>query len=976
MAAAQDNPESFLKEGNDLFSKMNYQKAIDVYNKGLESFPDEPVLYYNRGNALQKSGEYGKAISDYHAAVKYNPRKILLKNIYFNMGNAHYFQAEKSKTDAADQIDMLKKALAEYELASDFYRKSLELERELAISNNTDFSKAGLYARKNWAFAREGWTDTWEQIKILERQNMKLEDGINNLLKSQTDLLPHLENYYLNSPKKDILDFNLKTLAQFHMDNREDITRLKELSEKEIERAHAELENYKTTVQNQQNQTANPGSPVQGADDEVKKLEEALNNANEIKNAIDQTVGLSEWIIDGLDTGKPLVAWKNSSVMIDILNNLNDYLKKQDAIKTNYLSVLKQLGDVRILISQLENIKNMPAGTEKYDSPELRIRKLSTEKLDSVVRHFLFINSQIDTIADKIAEHAESKAEDENQNKSKAGNELETQFKAFFQTLSRKTTLAALKHSKQMNVDIQEALKNMAEKILANGSPSEGDLSTRLGNTKKAFKFYENAGRSMIDIMVSLFSEAETIMNELDQTLKENHEKNIGQKYMTAFDLMDVFLFQYDVLVSDIEQKSASDMGLDRSALVGNLKSIQRAYENFEKNREINIQNRIQADVLLKYVDTIKSEILKGLRLIAPDVAASVFYEKLNHIIKASTDTLPTTPANVNDSLNGTKPLKYHLETLQSILDDYFQRMTTLFKKTDDTGQRDRLMKSIDHRKMAQTYIEKGISENIDMEKGFIDKRYITGDFLLKDLAATINKSYAVFSGQPDEAVTALKSAIQYQKSLKEQSLSAVDIETQEGGSARLSGYLSGNQKDIQMFSGIGAMKIREMLEKDDKPDDNHANALIPGQTNPQQCPNIDLGKLKESMGLIQDAMVEEEKIHTFLEAAEYHNTIQKHDDVIALLEKALALLENKDGQDKNKENKDDGEKENPNEQNKNNDQNQQNQGGQGDKKPAKPLELTPEQARELLNELNSKDEDKHEGDVKAGKSINVPRPW
>ena len=130
--------------------------------------------------------------------------------------------------------------------------------------------------------------------------------------------------------------------------------------------------------------------------------------------------------------------------------------------------------------------------------------------------------------------------------------------------------------------------------------------------------------------------------------------------------------------------------------------------------------------------------------------------------------------------------------------------------------------------------------------------------------------------------------------------------------------------------------------------------------------------KMKEAIKYIQDALIETKKISAFLSAKEFHNTDKKHDQVIELFKKALETL--KSDQEGSCDNKDQDKKGSDDKQKDDQKKDQQNQQGQGKKQQQKPLELTPQQARDLLNRLNKQDT---KGKQKEGKrAIDTPRPW
>ena len=147
-AVAETDLEALIKKGNEAFDRTGYDKALSIYEKGLKAAPEEPVLFYNKGNALHRLEKYEDAVDAFREAMKSKPKRVLLKNIYFNAGNTHLKLAEK-KSGESKEIEDLKKALSEFEKSFDMYGKSLDLERKIAIARGSDIHKAGIYARQN-----------------------------------------------------------------------------------------------------------------------------------------------------------------------------------------------------------------------------------------------------------------------------------------------------------------------------------------------------------------------------------------------------------------------------------------------------------------------------------------------------------------------------------------------------------------------------------------------------------------------------------------------------------------------------------------------------------------------------------------------------------------------------------------------------------------------------------------------------------
>ena len=76
--ALLDDPSSSriqFNVGDVLYQKKNYEKALETYNKALDT--DDPLLqsqtYYNIGNTLYRSGKLPESILAYEQALKLNP---------------------------------------------------------------------------------------------------------------------------------------------------------------------------------------------------------------------------------------------------------------------------------------------------------------------------------------------------------------------------------------------------------------------------------------------------------------------------------------------------------------------------------------------------------------------------------------------------------------------------------------------------------------------------------------------------------------------------------------------------------------------------------------------------------------------------------------------------------------------------------------------------------------------------------------
>jgi len=74
LANSSDGYSNIFMEANQAYNKGEYQKAISLYNRLLESGIRNGLIYYNIGNCYYRNGEIGKAILNYKKSELYNPR--------------------------------------------------------------------------------------------------------------------------------------------------------------------------------------------------------------------------------------------------------------------------------------------------------------------------------------------------------------------------------------------------------------------------------------------------------------------------------------------------------------------------------------------------------------------------------------------------------------------------------------------------------------------------------------------------------------------------------------------------------------------------------------------------------------------------------------------------------------------------------------------------------------------------------------
>jgi hypothetical protein len=108
------------KEAARHYNKGNYDEALKSYDNLILEFPQEQKLKINKGSAHYKLGNFDKAEESYNAATSTKDKKSLA-DLYYNLGNTQYMQADRM----AEQGD--NKAMDKYKAALENYIKSLDV---------------------------------------------------------------------------------------------------------------------------------------------------------------------------------------------------------------------------------------------------------------------------------------------------------------------------------------------------------------------------------------------------------------------------------------------------------------------------------------------------------------------------------------------------------------------------------------------------------------------------------------------------------------------------------------------------------------------------------------------------------------------------------------------------------------------------------------------------------------------------------
>ena len=84
---SRENPDDDKHLGIAEYEKGNYQEAINHYNNGVKSTPDDACLFNNRGLAYYSLEQYDKAVPDYTKAIELRPD---FADAYYNRGLAYF----------------------------------------------------------------------------------------------------------------------------------------------------------------------------------------------------------------------------------------------------------------------------------------------------------------------------------------------------------------------------------------------------------------------------------------------------------------------------------------------------------------------------------------------------------------------------------------------------------------------------------------------------------------------------------------------------------------------------------------------------------------------------------------------------------------------------------------------------------------------------------------------------------------------
>ena len=1027
-ALQAEDLETLVKSGNQLFSAGEFEKAKVKYLACLNEKKEEPSVLYNLGNAEFKLMHYQESLTYFQDALKLKPNDYLTRNILYHMGNAQQALAhanmqekapdakvwdevlksiesieltsadknqhvilkkminefkqhitnkdlekaskcfvdiedlakksneknlldaiskakglvggnkEEAKTkDLTNQIEKVKRSIEGYEESFQSYRKALEVGRKIAIKEGRDIADVGNYIKNNWAIGRERWSLLYEELNRLMKENLKLKDGVADLIGIQEDLYNRLEQVYLTSQVQAILDYNLKVLAEFHADNKQDIIQLEKIADEDLNTKKTELENLKASQK--QAQGKNPDQEKVSYEKQEKEIETSEKIAIGLRNV----EGFENFIEDGLKKGDLFTSRRYAFQTITFLKGLNDYLNKKSPVDRTFIEMVSQSNAVAQLFKEL-NSKDEASKETKDSIADIKFKssKIIQEKLIDIE----FLDEQLCLYLEDYIKDGSLKSENDKEQENPESKWLLETLNSFVKTIVTKL-VEDLKASQKESAVIREAVSK-------NENAEEHYYKFKL-KIDQQFSTFKNALQGLVEAV-------QMGVDKLD-TFQEDIEKNEGD--LLFYQTLDVKLSYF---IIEMEKEKTPE------AFKSILPFIKQKLQHFQETYGTIFDNKIDKKLRIDAITAVKDDLSKFIFYIDPIKTMSFKFSKL---IQSDEEIFK-----VQENVEKQKlVVQGQIDELKSYFDIIISSLTKQMTEPAKEPNNKDDPKKPDNKKEQMEEAMQNFKKSLSLLNNY-EKSVKTFDMSLPgafELFADLHKVYTFgvkqsalrFRGQPQQAVDTLKLSLEIQKSQKELSKEITDKRWKEQITPSILELIKNFQQENLELIGVRAInQVIKQKEAEEK-----------GGENSQQPPTPNAAPEKKTdynaaMGFMKEAVNEGDKVMSFYEVKEFSNTPEKHDKVIENLTKAIEILEKKN-QDKDKK---DDKKEDQNKE-----QEQQGepkpQEGDGENKPGKgkeerkPLELTAEQARQLLNDLNKKDEGQKKPAEKK-KPINTPRPW
>ncbi|GAB5525592.1 MAG: hypothetical protein Roseis2KO_34640 [Roseivirga sp.] len=231
--------QELYDQGMALNNEGKYEEAIEVFNKGLQSSPDDPVILNGRGLAKSSLQDYYGAIADYERALEGRPDYAVAIN---NRGLAKY------------NLSDFDGALKDYEqaLALDSTNSSFLSNTGLVYMQKSDFNQMASYFDKAINYNPSS-ANYFYYRGMARAQIEQYEDALSDYVKAEEMgvVSPYLSNY------KGVTEYNLgnfeaalKDFMQAHeLDGtNEQYLRNAADSQRELEQYEASIDTYSKII--------------------------------------------------------------------------------------------------------------------------------------------------------------------------------------------------------------------------------------------------------------------------------------------------------------------------------------------------------------------------------------------------------------------------------------------------------------------------------------------------------------------------------------------------------------------------------------------------------------------------------------------------------------------------------------------------------------------------------------------------------
>ena len=952
---ANSDLDKINEKANSAFENNKFEDAIKLYDEALEDKSSNAVLLYNKANSLYKLKKYDEAIGVYQDAKDQDGSKYIKRAVHFNLGNSHYKKAEE-KTSQAKKEEDYRAILGIYQSAFDNYRIALKLSREISIKEGREFHKSGKFIKKNWALARVAWTRTWEKIRQLEKKNLKLLDGINNFKQAQGQAIKRLEQTYLSSFDQDVLQYRMTLLAQQQEDLIEDLLNLKKISAKDLERLTAELKNLKD-AQKQQQQPQQPNVPA-APNEEVAKLEKELKFTEQINEAIIQLESMENFLLDLLKKSQFEGAWNYLNQINKLLGQLSAALAEQDPIKVKYHGLKIAFAESKVYLEKLKELEALPQTQKHLTDLKGRLNRLASIRLEQGAqeKHDLdLINERLSEFINKKPDQEEKKIEEMNH---------QEKLKHIESKMLKRALVSLIRKNLQYKTKMQENLKTLNLAKLK-------EISDGLNEVVVRYNLAAEGAHKVISVTL-----AETFLLEYKIFDEAESKKFTDLEFNKRFNnriLTNEKVNDYLQIIASFKDESYKTI---REKVSENIEPLNTAWEEIEKHKLSDLKDKVLREKFSKDLSTLQDELFSVLSLLNIDEYFKYKMLNIRSWAEKAIVKLPSTADNKSRLIKINNILSKKLFELSYSFKELIKALSIEQEKSKNEEQKKAISSLVKNKQKAALYLNRGL-ENINKQTAFLnDKKFQSYDFTIKDLNELITKSTFYNNLLKTDAVKLLKKGIDDQTKIKQNTDIAIRINSEEDTLSHLANILKNNQNDVielctEINSAIREMKTQASQQATQAPAQPN---LQPGQ--PQ--PKVNTQNFDDAIKLVQEAMMETEKVKAFFAAAELSNTTNKHDVIIDKLKEALKLLEDPNKKNQNQQGND----QNQNNQQQKQDQQQQDknqnqQQNHGSKPKPKPLEMSSEEARQLLKQLNADDKEKTDKNRKAkGSPVKGPRPW